>query len=104
MLYSAPLAATAAALRNDQLDIHAYIDELCNRIDAIEPAIQALLPEPGRRERLHIEAEILHACYPHAESRPPLYGIPVGVKDIFRVDGFPTRAGSELPVEEFAGP
>ena len=104
MLYSAPLAATAAALRNDQLDTHAYIDELCNRIDAVEPDIQALIPESGRRERLHIEAEIVRKRFPREENRPPLYGIPVGVKDIFRVDGFPTRAGSELPVEEFAGP
>jgi Asp-tRNA(Asn)/Glu-tRNA(Gln) amidotransferase A subunit family amidase len=28
----------------------------------------------------------------------------VGVKDIFRVDGFPTRAGSQLPAEALAGP
>ncbi|HLJ32920.1 MAG TPA: amidase, partial [Ktedonobacteraceae bacterium] len=85
-------------------DIHAYIDELCNRIDAVEPAIQALLSESERRERLHNDAEILRKRFPQEENRPPLYGVPVGVKDIFRVDGFPTRAGSELPVEEFAGP
>ncbi len=104
MLYSASLATTAAALRSDRLNIHAYIDELCNRIDAVEPDIQALLPEPGRRERLHNEAEILRKRFPLEESRPPLYGIPIGVKDIFRVEGFPTRAGSALPAEEFAGP
>jgi Asp-tRNA(Asn)/Glu-tRNA(Gln) amidotransferase A subunit family amidase len=33
-----------------------------------------------------------------------MFGIPVGIKDIFRVDGFPTRAGSQLPVELFSGP
>lgn len=104
LLYTAPLAATATALRNDQLNIHAYVDELCNRIDAVDPAIQALLPELGRRERLHREAEILRKRFPQEENRPPLYGIPVGVKDIFRVDGFSTRAGSKLPAEEFDGP
>lgn len=104
LLYSAPLATTATALRSDQLNIHAYIDELCNRIDAVEPNIQALLPESGRRERLHGEAEILREHFPREESRPPLYGVPVGVKDIFRVNGFPTRAGSDLPAEEFVGP
>ncbi len=103
MLYSAPLATTVAALRSDQLHIHAYLDELCNRIDVVEPDIQALLPEPGRRERLHSEAENLRKRFPLEESRPPLYGIPIGVKDIFRVEGFPTRAGSALPAEEFAG-
>ncbi|MEO8971053.1 MAG: amidase, partial [Ktedonobacteraceae bacterium] len=104
LLYPAPLARTAAALRSNRLNIHAYIDELCNRIAAVEPDIQALLPEPGRRERLHSEVENLRTHFSQEESRPPLYGIPVGVKDIFRVDGFPTRAGSELPKEEFAGP
>jgi Asp-tRNA(Asn)/Glu-tRNA(Gln) amidotransferase A subunit family amidase len=104
LLYSAPLATTAAALHSDQLDIHAYIDELCNRIDAVEPSIQALLSEPGRRERLHNEAEDLRKRFPQEEGRPALYGIPIGVKDIFRVEGFPTRAGSALPAEEFAGP
>lgn len=102
MLHSAPLALTAAALRDGQLDLHAYIDELCNRIDAYEPDIQALLPESGRRERLHTEAAQLLARFPD-NRRPALYGIPVGVKDIFRVDGFSTRAGSVLPEELFVG-
>jgi Asp-tRNA(Asn)/Glu-tRNA(Gln) amidotransferase A subunit family amidase len=38
------------------------------------------------------------------EDRPPLYGLLVGVKDIFRADGFPTYAGSQLPPELFDGP
>lgn len=37
-------------------------------------------------------------------SRPPLYGVPVGVKDIMHVDGLTTRAGSALPPELIAGP
>ena len=41
--------------------------------------------------------------FPDPASRPPLFGIPVGIKDIFRVDGFPTRAGSQLPAELFIG-
>ncbi len=104
MLYPAPLAPTVAALRSGQLDIHTYIDELCNRIESIEPTILALLPEQDRCQRLHHDAVILHTRFPDAEGRPLLYGIPIGVKDIFRVDGFPTRAGSALPAEEFVGP
>src|SRR5438093_1081801 len=34
----------------------------------------------------------------------PLFGVPEGVKDIFHVDGFVTRAGSRLPPELFPGP
>jgi Asp-tRNA(Asn)/Glu-tRNA(Gln) amidotransferase A subunit family amidase len=99
----APLAKTAAALRTGQLDLLTYINELCVRIEAVEPTVQALLPEPHRRARLLSEAVALQARYPSPEDRPPLYGVPVGVKDVFVVDGFPTQAGSQLPLELFVG-
>lgn len=100
-----PLAETATALRSSQLDLLlAYINEICNRIDASEPHIQALLPEPERRVRLIADAMALDARFPDPASRPPLYGIPLGVKDMFHVNGFPTRAGSRLPPELFSGP
>ena len=104
MLLPAPLAATAKALRMNELDLLAYINDICARIDAAEPHIQALLPEPQRRERLLAQAEVLQAHFPDPASRPPLYGIPVGVKDMFNVDGFPTQAGSQLPANLFDGP
>lgn len=89
------------------MPLRRYVDELCDRIDAVEPQVQALVPAESpaeRRARLVREAGELEARYPDAGGRPPLFGIPVAVKDIFRVDGFPTRAGSALPPEEFAGP
>ena len=104
MIISAPLVPTAEALRTGQLDLLTYIDEICDRIDANEPILHALLPETGRRARLKAEAAALQIRFPDPASRPPLYGIPLGVKDTFRVDGFPTRAGSQLPTELFVGP
>jgi Asp-tRNA(Asn)/Glu-tRNA(Gln) amidotransferase A subunit family amidase len=104
VIHPAPLAETAAALRTGQLDLLAYINELCDRIDAAEPQIQALLPEADRRARLLAEAQALQARFPDPVNRPLLFGIPVGIKDIFYVDGFPTRAGSQLPPELFVGP
>src|SRR5438477_11130457 len=104
LLAPAPLAETAGRLRTDQLDLFAYIDELCNRIDAAEPLIHALLPEPGRRAWLISEAKALQERFPHSADRPPLYGALVGVKDMFSVDGFRTQAGSQLPPELFSGP
>lgn len=103
-LYDAPLAATAAALRAGDLDPVAYADELCDRAEAIDGQILSLLPEPGRRERLRAAAAALRERWPDPAQRPALYGVPVGVKDIFRVDGFLTRCGSALPPELFAGP
>ncbi len=104
MITSAPLVPTAEALRTGKLDLLTYIDEMCDRIDANEPTLHALLPETDRRARLKTEATALQARFPDPASRPPLYGILLGVKDTFRVDGFPTRAGSQLPAELFVGP
>ncbi len=99
-----PLTATAHALRSNQLDLLAFIEDTCKRIDAHEPHIHALLPEAGRRARLISEAKALQERFPDPSTRPTLYGIPFGVKDLFNVDGFPTHAGSQLPAHLFAGP
>jgi Asp-tRNA(Asn)/Glu-tRNA(Gln) amidotransferase A subunit family amidase len=66
--------------------------------------VQALLPEPDRRGRLHAQAASLAARYPDPAGRPGLYGALLAVKDIFHVDGFTTRAGATVPPELFAGP
>src|SRR5258706_543342 len=97
------LVETATVLRSGQLDLLAYIDDICNRIDAAEPHIHALLAEPERRSRLIADAVALEARFPDPASRPPLYGIPLGIKDMFHVDGFLTRAGSRFLFELFSG-
>ncbi len=103
LIAKAYLSELARALRSGMLDVVDFVNELCERIDEHEPQIQAFVPEERRRERLLKEAQELKACYPDPRSRPPLFGVPVGVKDIFRVDGFLTRAGSQLPPELFMG-
>jgi Asp-tRNA(Asn)/Glu-tRNA(Gln) amidotransferase A subunit family amidase len=106
IMYTAPfpLCESVQALRDGQMDLIRYVDEACDRIDAVEPHIHALVPEENRRQRLLKEARILLERYPNPADRPPLFGLLVGVKDIFRVDGFPTQAGSKLPAELFDGP
>lgn len=102
-LHRAALANRAADLRNGGLDLHTYIDQTCDRIEQIDGQLQSLLPEPERRGRLHREADALLVAYPNPWDRPPLWGVLVGVKDIFQVDGFITRAGSALPPERLQG-
>ena len=80
------------------------IDRLEALIARREPEVLALLPEEGRFDRLRREWDALNRRYPDPATRPPLFGALVGVKDIFNVDGFPTRAGSDLPAELFTGP
>ena len=103
-LAPALLGPQAAALRSGELPLDRSVDELCHRLDALEPRLRALLPEPGRRERLQREAAALLARFPDPATRPPLFGVAVGIKDIIAVDGFPTRAGSALPPEIFRVP
>jgi Asp-tRNA(Asn)/Glu-tRNA(Gln) amidotransferase A subunit family amidase len=97
------LARLAADLRSGDLSPFDYLDRLAGRFDEREREVRAFLPEDGRFERLRREAETLVSRYPDESGRPPLFCVPIGVKDIFRVDGFETRAGSRLPPEELAG-
>jgi Asp-tRNA(Asn)/Glu-tRNA(Gln) amidotransferase A subunit family amidase len=86
------------------IDLINQLDELENLLTRREPEVLALLPEEGGFERLRREARALLDRYPDPVARPSLFGALVGVKDIFRVAGFPTRAGTNLPAELFAGP
>lgn len=99
-----PLAPLAEELRSGTLAIRGYVESSLARIDAHEGTVKALLPEPGRRTRLLAEAAALESSYPDPAKRPPLYGVLVGVKDIFAADGFETKAGSKLPAKLFEMP
>ncbi|MEO8394876.1 MAG: amidase [Chloroflexota bacterium] len=103
MLQPSLLFETAAALRSGKHDLIGYVDQVCARLEEFDVQIEAFLPEPNRRQRLRQQAIELQQRFPDPDSRPPLYGVLVGVKDIFRVDGFETRAGSQLPPEALAG-
>lgn len=85
------------------MDLLERIDDLETRFEALEPSIQAFLPEEGRFDRLRREARALRDRYPSGDARPPLFGVLVGVKDLFHVDGWATRAGSRLPADVLHG-
>lgn len=90
-------------LCSNQMTFPEYLSQVEARFIAREPSILALIPEKDRFTRLYQEAEALLARYPEAVRRPPLFGMLVGVKDIFHVKGFSTQAGSKLPAEELQG-
>jgi len=99
----ASLTALLEAIRAGEVSLHEYYDGLCDRLDEKNHMVQAFLDEPGRRDRLRREVSQLPAKYREPGERPPLFGAAVGVKDLFRVNGFPTRAGSQLPAALFDG-
>lgn len=99
-----PLSPLLDGIADGTLSLHTVIDDFCNRIEFVDPVVQALLPEEGRRSRLHAEASILEAGREADAPLPPLYGALVGIKDIIHIDGFVTRAGSSVEPNAFAGP
>jgi Asp-tRNA(Asn)/Glu-tRNA(Gln) amidotransferase A subunit family amidase len=76
---------------DEPITTNSNIDEIERHFAEIEPKIRAFLEEPGRFARLRDDAASLVARFPDPGARPPLFGIPVAVKDIFNVDGFETR-------------
>lgn len=79
------------------------IDRLCDRIAATDDALNIFVPGTFRPPEIRSRVDHLIARYPDAASRPPLFGLTVGVKDIFHCEGFATRCGSDLPPELFQG-
>ena len=103
LIHAALLNETAQMLRSGAMDLHDYIDSMCDRITAVDAQVWAFVTEPDRRGRLHRQADALLARYPLPAERPALFGVLAGVKDIFHVEEFITAAGSDVPPEEFAG-
>ncbi|HZG79114.1 MAG TPA: amidase [Paenibacillus sp.] len=79
-----------------------FLDLLDDGLAQIEPNLRAFVPEESREDRIRREAERLKREYA-CDAKPPLFGIPVGVKDLIHVDGLPTQAGSRLPGSELEG-
>jgi Asp-tRNA(Asn)/Glu-tRNA(Gln) amidotransferase A subunit family amidase len=99
-----PLAPTIRSLRRGDRQPSALVTALCDRHDAVDDEVRSILPETGRRERLTREATAIAARHDDPASRPPLFGVPVAVKDIFHVDGFVTEAGASVPPAAITGP
>ncbi len=101
--WESAIPSLVAAFRSGDADLLAALDRLEARFEAIEPHVLAFVAEDGRFDRLRREARRLLEQYPDPAARPPLFGLPVGVKDIFHVDGLVTRAGSRLDPELLQG-
>ena len=88
------LSAVAArdAIQSGALSPVALVDACLARIRSLDPTLQAWIhvDEAGARTQAALREEEAKS----GKLRGPLHGIPVGIKDIFDVEGMPTTAGA----------
>lgn len=93
------LSEVVTNIKKDNSKAELYIDNICDNIDQNESVIQAFIKEDNRRTRLHNDLKKIKG----EKKDLTLFGIPVGIKDLFNAYGFATRAGSKLPPSLFEG-
>ncbi len=94
------IADAARRIRSGQLRIAELLEMCLRQIAQHEKLLHAwvLVDETGARRQAEQRAAELAA----GRDRGPLHGIPVGIKDIVDVAGWPTRAGSPLRADHRA--
>ena len=85
-----PLAPLAADLHSGKIALKDFYEHVLKMLDTVDSQVQAFVPEADRKTRVMADVAALEEKYPNPDDRPPLFGIPIGVKDIFHVDGLPT--------------
>jgi len=94
---------TLENIKNNHINLIDFLNTICDNISKKDAILNAFIPESNRKSRLIEEAKQLIKKHPHPSNRPLLFGLPIGIKDIFNVSGLPTQCGSKLPPEIFIG-
>ncbi|MEV5703952.1 amidase [Actinoallomurus sp. NPDC052274] len=92
--YELSLAAAAEAIRTRRLSPVELVDSVLDRIEQVEPHLDAYVTVVAEQARLaarEAEREAAQGRY-----RGPLHGIPAGLKDLIDVAGSPTTASSRV--------
>ncbi len=92
--YTLTVQDAVAAIKEGNLTCVELLNSCLERIDRLEGAIKAwaFIDRDGAQE----EACRLDKKLSKGKQSEPLYGIPVGIKDIFYTEGIRTEAGSPL--------
>jgi len=84
-------------LREDLIPLERFYEQVFRFFRSVNGNIKAFLRENHRDQRIASRLMEIRKHWPDPETRPPLYGIHFGVKDLYGVNGLPTKAGSRLP-------
>src|SRR5580700_1471035 len=98
------IVEASAALAHGELTCEGLLETCLGRIDAWEDQIHAWVSvdrEEARRQARECDANLAqHRSEGTVESLSPLFGIPIGIKDIIDIAGQPTGAGSAARMAE----
>jgi aspartyl-tRNA(Asn)/glutamyl-tRNA(Gln) amidotransferase subunit A len=86
------IAGIAQAITEGKTDPRGVLDNCLRRIEAAEPLVQGWCLID--RDAALTQVDVLRAEAAVGRMRGPLFGIPVAIKDVIDVAGWPTRAGS----------
>jgi Asp-tRNA(Asn)/Glu-tRNA(Gln) amidotransferase A subunit family amidase len=100
MIRPASLSAVCRQCRCNSATQQAYYERIKTRVKTSESVIEALVPDSSRFARVNQQRQEIHSI---DSPYPPLYGVPIGVKDIFHAKGYATKANAEVPSEELTG-
>lgn len=93
-LLSTSAVEIAAAVRAGTVTASAITDAALARIAALDGRLGAFTDVIAERARL--EAATIDAARAGGAELPPLAGVPFAVKNLFDIEGLPTRAGSKI--------
>jgi Asp-tRNA(Asn)/Glu-tRNA(Gln) amidotransferase A subunit family amidase len=97
------IAGASAALARGELTCEELLERCLGRIDAWESQIHAWVSvdrEGARRQARECDARLArHRSEGSVESLSPLFGIPIGIKDIIDIAGQVTGAGSSARMD-----
>jgi amidase len=89
-----PAVELAAAIRRKEVSPVEVVDLFLDRIDELDPRLNAFChraDDDVRKAAAHAASAVVHAA---AEQLPPFHGVPIPIKDLFDVAGWPTTHGS----------
>jgi AtzE family amidohydrolase len=87
---AATAAEIARAVAGGKVKASAVVEAALTRIDVTEPTVNAftdIVAERARKRAAEVDA---------GRHRGPLMGVPFAVKNLFDIEGLPTRAGSKI--------